>query len=215
MNRLRLLGAFSGVAFAALVLVALAIPGGTPIPHNQTVVAFYSAHGTATLWKVAIMGLALACFAFFASTFAARMQAPAAVHISAAAIAALFLAAFACFTSLSRTYAGIDVATVPGEAYRAAHAVYDVGVALTLMANFMEAVFVGATAAALIAAPAAWRRLAGIGFGLAVLQTINAALQTLTSADWADAVGAVAFLAFLAWVAVLSVIVVITIRPPR
>ena len=212
MGPVRLLAAFSGAAFAVLVVAALAVPGATPVPHNTTVVEYYSAHGTTTLWKTALIGLALVCFVWFAGTFARSMSAGATVQISAGATAALYLAAFACFASLSRTYAGVEPTTVPSEAYRDAHTLYDAAVGLTLVANFMSATFVAATSASLMAAAAPWRRLAGVGVGLALVHLINAPLQILTSADWADVVGAVVFITFLAWTCGLSVVLAVSIR---
>jgi hypothetical protein len=212
MDRLRLLGACGGAAFALLVVAALAIPGATPVPHDATVVEYYSAHGFPTLWKTALIGLALVCFVWFADTFAGWMSSGATVQTSAGAMAALYLAAFGCFASLSRTYAGVDVAAVPGDAYRDAHTLYDAGVGLTLVANFMGAAFVGATSVALINAAVPWRRLGGIGIGLTFIHLINAPLQILTSSDWADLVGAVVFITLLAWVCSLSVVLVVSMR---
>src|SRR5262245_30560492 len=126
------------------------MPGATPVPHSTTVVEYYSVHGTATLWKTALVGMALVCFAWFSGTFADRMSSGSTVQISAGAMAALYLAAFGLFASLSRTYGGADVGAVPSDAYRDAHTLYDAGVGLTLVANFMGAAFVGATSAALI-----------------------------------------------------------------
>jgi hypothetical protein len=210
MDRLRLFGALAGAGFTVLVVVALAIPGGTPVPHNLTVVEFYSAHGTGTLWKTALIGLAFVCFVWFAGTFAQQMGSGPTVQISAAAMAALYLAAFGFFASLSSTYRGVDVAAVTADAYRDAHLLYDAGVALTLVANFMGAAFVGATAAALITAGQPPRWLARIGLGLTIAQVVNAPLQIFTSADWADVVGALAFLTLLLWIGALSAVLVVS-----
>jgi hypothetical protein len=209
---LRLSGSLGGAAFAVLVVGALAIPGATPVPHNATVVEYYAAHGTATLWKTALIGVALVCFVWFAGTFAEWTSSGSTVQISAAAMAALYLAAFGCFASLSRTYAGVDVTTVPSEAFRDAHTLYDAGVGLSLVANFMGAAFVGATSAALLTAAAPWRRLGWIGTGLSFAHLINAVLQILTSSDWADLVGGVVFITMLAWVCALTVVLVVSMR---
>jgi hypothetical protein len=211
-DRLRLFGSLGGAAFAVLAVAALAIPGATPVPHDTTVVEFYSAHGTATLWKTALIGVALVCFVWFAATFAESMSPGATVQISAGATAALYLAAFGCFASLSRTYAGVDAAAVPSEAYRDAHALYDAGVGLTVVANFMSAAFVGATTIALLATAVPWRWLGRIGVGLTAIHLFNAPLQILTSSDRADLVGAVVFVTLLAWVCGLSVVLVLTRR---
>jgi hypothetical protein len=209
------MGALSGVAFAVFVVAALAIPGATPVPHSTTVVEYYAAHGTETLWKTAVVGVALVCFVWFAGTFAEWMSTGSMVQIAAGAMAALYLAAFGFFASLSRTYGGIDVATVSSDAYRDAHTLYDAGVALTLVANFMGAAFVGATSAALITAADAWRRLGGFGIGLTLVHLINAPLQILTSSDWADLVGAVVFITLLAWVCSLSVVLIVSMQRDR
>jgi hypothetical protein len=207
-----MVGALGGAAFAVLVAAALAIPGATPVPHSTTVVGYYSAHGATTLWKTTLIGLALVCFVWFAGTFARWMSSGSTAQISAGAMAALYLAAFGCFASLSRTYAGVDVTAVPSDAYRDAHTLYDAGVGLTLVANFMSAAFVGATSVALITATVPWRRLGGIGIGLTFVHLINASLQIITSSDWADVVGAVVFLTLLAWVCGLSAVLVVSMR---
>jgi hypothetical protein len=211
-DRLQKLGALGGAAFTVLVLAALAVPGATPVPHSTTVVEYYSAHGAANLWKTALIGLALVCFVSFAGTFTRWMSSGSTAQISAGAMAALYLAAFGCFASLSRTYAGVDITTVPSDAYRDAHTLYDAGVGLTLVANFMSAAFVGATSVALITAAVPLRRLGGIGIGLTFVHLINAPLQIITSSDWADLVGAVVFITLLVWVCGLSVVLVVSMR---
>ena len=215
MQRLRLLGAGGGAAFAVLVLVALAIAPGPSSANGVTVVKYYSAHGTAALWQATLVGFALVCFMWFAGTFAGwadRLSSGPAVLVSAGAMAALYLTAVGCWESLGENYAGVDVISVSSEGFGDAHLLYDVGVGATHLANFMDAAFVGATAAALLTVAAPWRRLGRIGIGLTLVQLINAPLQIFAGSDWSDAAGAIVFLALLAWVFGLSAVLVVSIR---
>jgi hypothetical protein len=75
----------------------------------------------------------------------------------------------------------------------------------------MDAAFIGATAAALLAAASPWRRLGWVGIGLTLVQLINAPLQIFATSDWSDAVGVVVSLTLLAWVFGLSAALVISI----
>lgn len=212
MERLRLLGAVGGAAFAVFAVAALAVAPGPASAGGVTVVEYYSAHGTAALWQAALLGLAFVCFVWFAGIFAESMSPAPGVVVSAAAMAALYLAAIGCWESLGENYAGVEIIGVPSEDYGDAHVLYDVGVGATHLANFMDAAFVGATAAVLLSAAAPWRRLGRIGIGLMLVQLVNAPLQVFAGSDWSDAVGVVVFVAFLAWVVGLSAVLVVSTR---
>jgi hypothetical protein len=215
MQRLRLVGAVGGAAFAVLVLAGLAIAPGPSSARGVTVVQYYSAHGTAALWQAALLGFALVCFVWFAGAFAGWADRPSsgpAVMVSAAVLAALYLVAVGCWESLGENYVGVEVSSVASEGFGDAHLLYDVGVGATHLANFMDAAFVGATAAVLLTAAAPWRRLGRIGIGLTLVQLINAPLQIFAGSDWSDAVGAIVFLALLAWVFALSAVLVVSMR---
>jgi hypothetical protein len=212
MERLRLLGAAGGAAFAVLVLIALAIAPGPSSARGVTVVEYYAAHRTATLWQAVLVGFAFVLFAWFTGTFAGRMSCGPAVVASAAPMAALYLVAIGAWESLGETYGGVEISSVPSESYGDAHALYDVGVGALHLANFMDAAFIGATAAALLTATTPWRRLGWTGVGLAALQLANAPLQIFAGSDWSDAVGAVVFLTLLAWVLGLSAALVVSLR---
>jgi hypothetical protein len=212
MERLRLLGAAGGAAFAVLVLTAFAIAPGPSSAKGVTVVEYYSAHRTATLWQAVLLGFALVFFVWFAGTFAGRMSCGPAVLASAAPTAALYLVAIGCWESLGETYGGVEITSVPSESYGDAHVLYDVGVGATHLANFMDAAFIGATAAALLTAATPWRRLGWIGIGLTLVQLVNAPLQIFATSDWSDGVGAVVFLTLMAWVFGLSAALVVSIR---
>jgi hypothetical protein len=211
-ERLRLLGAAGGTAFAVLVLVALAIVPGPSSADGVTVVEYYSTHGTAALWQAVLVGFALMCFVGFAGTFIEWKSSGSAVAVSAAAMAGLYLVAVGCWESLGENYAGVDVISVPEEGFGDAHLLYDVGVGATHVANFMDAAFIGATAAVLLTTAAPWRRLGRIGIGLTIAQLINAPLQIFATSDWSDAVGAIVFLTLLAWVFSLSVALILSMR---
>jgi len=212
MERLRLLAAMAGAAFAVLVVGAFVISPGPSSASGVVVVEYYAAHGTAAVWQAVLAGFALVCFVWFVGAFATGMSSGPAVPISAAAMAALYLIAIGCWETLGENYAGVDVNGVPGEGYGDAHVLYDVGIGATHLANFMDAAFVGATAAALLTTAAPWRRLGWMGIGLTVIQLINAPLQIFATSGWSDAVGAVVFLALLSWVFGLSTVLVVSMR---
>jgi hypothetical protein len=212
MQGLRLLGAVGGAAFAVLMLATVAIASGPSSASGVTVVEYYSVHGTVTLWQAALAGLAFVCFVWFTGTFVGWMSNGPAVVASAAAMAALYLAAIGCWESLGENYAGVEITSVSSEGYGDAHVLYDIGVGALHLANFMDAAFVGATAAALLTAAAPWPRLGRIGLGLTIVHLINAPLQIFATSDWSDAVGAIVFLALLAWVFGLSVVLFVSMR---
>ena len=54
MDRLQLLGASGGAAFAILALVAYTINTGPSSGDGLTVIEYYSSHGTATAWQAAL-----------------------------------------------------------------------------------------------------------------------------------------------------------------
>src|SRR5215216_3162267 len=100
MHRLRPLGALGGAAFASLALVAYAINTGPSSGDGLTVIEYYSAHGSATAWQAALVGVAAICLIWFAETFARQMPLGTAGLVGAAATAALYLVAIGCWSIL-------------------------------------------------------------------------------------------------------------------
>jgi hypothetical protein len=212
MERVRLLGAAGGAVFAVATVVAFAVAPGPSSAGGVDVVDYYTAHGDAAIWQAVIAGFGLLCFVWFAGVFAGVSPVGPVVLVSASVVAALYLVTLGAWESLGETYRNTDLADITSSTYGDAHVLYDVGVGAAHMALFMDAAFVGATAAALLTAPVPWRRLGLVGIGLTVVLAIDAPLQIRGTSDWTDAVGVVAFLALLAWVFTLSVVLVASLR---
>lgn len=215
MERLRLLGAAGGAAFAILTVVAFAIAQGPSSAADVKVIEYYTAHGNAAIWQAVLAGFGLVFFVWFAAVFAGESPFGSAVLISAGAVAVLYSVSLGCWESLGENFKDVPIVDVSRETYRDAHFLYDVGVGAAHMAIFMDAAFVAATTAALFATAAPRRRLGAIGIVLTVLLIVDAPLQLFGTADWTDAVGAVAFLGLLAWVFALSVVSVSRGTAPR
>jgi hypothetical protein len=211
-EQLRLFPATGGAAFAILVLVALAIAPGPSSADGETVVAYYSAHGTATLWQAALVGFAVVLLIWFAETFARQLSSGSVGVVGAAATAALYLVAIGAWESLGETYRGVDILNVPSESYGDAHVLYDVGVGATHLANFTAAAFVAAMAVAQLSSPARGRWMGWIGIGFAFVLLVNAPLQIAATSDWSDVVGRVVFVVLLAWTLATSVWLVLVMR---
>jgi len=208
-DRLRLLGAAGGAVFAIVVMIAFAIAPGPPSASGTKVAEYYSAHGTAVLWQAALIGFAIVCFIWFTGVFSARTWLGPVVLVSASVTAALYLVAVGAWESLGEIYGRANGSDLDeGDA----HALYDVGVGATHLANFSVAAFVGATAFAVLATRPSGRLLGKLGVGLAAVQLVNAPLQIGASSDWSDIVGTVVFIVFLAWVFSLSVSLVLSLR---
>ncbi len=114
------MGAAGGALFSALVVIAFVIAQGPSSARGDTVVAYYSDHGTAT-----------------------RTSAGALTVVGAAVTAALYLVAIGCWESLGETFNGRDALDVSREDYGDAHFLYDAGVGATHMAHFTTAAYVG------------------------------------------------------------------------
>lgn len=212
LERLRLLGASGGAIFAALTLVAYLINRGPSSDDGMTVVAYFSTHHATTLAPAALVGVAAACFIWFAETFAERMSSSAVGVAGAAATAALYLAAVGCFEILGEIYGGVDLGDVPSEGYSNAHVIDVIGNGAAHMGNFAAAAYVGATATAMLAAAASWRSLAWLGIGIATFRMISAVIELASNSHWSDVVSIAGFLAFLAWVFSASVMLVVAMR---
>jgi hypothetical protein len=206
MQLLRWIAAAGGAVFAVLVVAGLAVSPGPASAGGKAVVEYYAAHGAAPLWQAGLVGVGVVCFVWFVGALTAWLRSGPAVPVSAAAMATLYLLAIGCWETLGENFAGADLAGVTSERYGDAHVLFDVGIGATHLANFMDAAFVGATAAALLAAAPPHRRLGRVGLGLAAVCLVNAPLQIAATSAWSDAVGAVVFLAVLAWVFGLSVL---------
>jgi hypothetical protein len=212
LERLQLVGASSGAAFAVLALVAYLLSTGPSSGDGVTVVEYYSTHETATLWQAALVGVAAICFIWFAETFAGRMPLAPAGLAGAAVTAALYLVAIGCSASLGEIYGGTDAVDVSSEGYSDAHVLHVVGVGAAHMGNFTAAAFVGATAAAMLASGAPWRSLGWVGIGLAAFRLISALIELASTSQWSDAVAIAGFLTFLAWVFAESVMLMLALR---
>jgi hypothetical protein len=208
-ERLRLLGALGGAAFSVLALVAFAISPGPSSSDGLTVIEYYSAHGSATAWQAALVGLAAICLIWFAETFAGQMPSGLAGIVGAAVTASLYLVAIGCWEILGEIFGGVDIVNVPSEGYGNARVLYDVG---AHMGNFAAAAFVGANAAAMLASPAPWRLLGWLGIGVTAVRLISALIEIASNSHWSDVVAIAGFLAFLAWVFATSVMLVVTMR---
>jgi hypothetical protein len=212
LERLRLLGAFSGAVFAVLTLVAYATNTGPSSGDGVTVVEYYSTHETETLWGAALVGLASICLIWFAETFAGTMALGHAGIAGAATTVALYLVAVGCWAILGEIYGGVDLVNVSSEGYSDAHVLYDVGVGAAHMGNFAAAAYIGATTAAMLAAAAPWRLLGWLGIGFTAFRLISALIELASTSHWSDVVAIAGFLAFLAWVLAASVMLVVATR---
>jgi hypothetical protein len=205
-----LVGAAGGMVFAVLVSVGVAIAPGPESARGSDVVEYYAAHETETLWQAILIGFAFLFFVWYAALLAGQVEPGAAVLVTSAVTAALYLVAIGAWESLGETYGGVDTVGVSNESYGDAHALYDVGVGAAHFANFAVAGFVGASAAALLVFGK--RTLGAIGVTLGAILLLNAPLQLAADSDWSDAVGFVAFGAFLAWVFASSLALVLARR---
>jgi hypothetical protein len=208
-ERLRSFGAAGGGLFAILVVIALGISSGPSSADGATVAAYYSAHGTATLWAASLIGFALVFFIWFAAVFSSGSAWGSVVLVSAAVTAALYLVAFGAWESLGEIYSRADGADLdPGDA----HVLYDVGIGATHFANFSVAAFVGGTAAAVLARRRSGRLLGTLGMVLAAVLLVNAPFQIAADSHGSDVLGFVVFVAFLVWVFILSASLVLSLR---
>jgi hypothetical protein len=180
-----------------------------------TVVEYYAAHKTATLWQAVLIGFAFVCFLWFAETLSARLSAGPGVIAAAAVTATLYLVAIGAWESLGETYGGAAVDEVSLESYGDANALYDVGIGSIHLANFAAAAFVGAAAAAFLLSAGVSDLVGRLGVGLAVVLLVNASLQIFAGSEWSDAVSAIAFFAFLGWVCAASAALVVAMRRGR
>ncbi len=209
MERLRLFGAAGGAVFAVLAVIAFAIASGPSSANGATVAEYYSAHGTATLWQASLIGFALVCFIWFAGVFSVGTSLGPVVLVSASVTSALYLVAIGAWESLGEIYGRANGSDLnDGDA----HALYDVGVGATHLANFSTAAFVGATAFAVVTTRRRGRLLGVLGIALTLLQLVNAPFQIAATSHWSDVVGTVVFICFLAWVFAASVWLVLTVR---
>jgi hypothetical protein len=210
MERLRLVGAAGGGLFSVLVVIAFAIASGPSSADGATVVRYYSANSTATLWQASLVGFALVCFLWFAGVLSGVGSFGPVVLVTASVTAAGYLVAVGAWESLGEIYGAPSTDLDEGDA----HALYDVGVGATHLVNFADAAFIGATAIALLTARRPAHRLGAVGLALAAAQLVNAPFQIAATSHWSDVVGAVVFISFLVWVLIASVWLVVEIRRP-
>jgi hypothetical protein len=214
-ERLRLLGAAAGIVFAVVAVVAFAIAPGPASGYGPTVVAYYTAHGTAALWQAVLVGLAVLLFIWFAVTFAEQLVAGPLSIVFAAVTASLFLVTVAAYETLGEVYRHVNVIDVSSESYAAAHAVYDVGDGAGHLAAFIAAGYTASTAVVFLSSAFPLRRLGWIGITLAGLQLLNAPYQIFAMSHRSIVVGSIVLIAFIAWVAVISIVLVISLRQSR
>ena len=212
LERLQLIGASGGAAFAVLALVAYLLNPGPSSGYGITVVEYYATHGRTTTWQAALVGVAAICLIWFAETFAGLLPLTPAGVVGAAVTAALYLVAIGCWNILGEIYGGVDITIVPSERFGDANVLYDVGVGAANMGHFAAAAFVGATAAAMLAAGTPWRLLGWLGMGLAAFRLISALIKIASTSSWSDAVATAGFFAFLLWVFLASVMLVLASR---
>ena len=205
LKSLRLVGAWCGVGFAVLALIAYAISTGPSSGDGVTVVEYYATRGSETLWQAALVGLAAICLLWFAETFAEAMPLGSAGIAGAAATVALYLLAVGCWLLLGEIYGGVDLIDVSSEGYSDAHVIHVVGAGAAHMGNFAAAAFVGATAAAMLASGASWRPLGWLGIPVTAFRLISALIELASTTHWSDVVAIAGFLVFVAWVFAASV----------
>jgi hypothetical protein len=204
MDRLRLFAAAGGAVFAIVTLVAFAIAPGPSSTDGETVVEYYAAHGTATLWAASLVGFSVVLFIWFAETFAGQTSSGSAAVVGAAVTATLYLATVACTEVIAEIYDGADLALLTSEDYSDAHVFYVVGQGTGHLAHFAAAAFVGSTAVAILTSMK-WRWLGWIGLGFTVVRLISAGIVLGSHSHWSDVLGIIVFVGFLAWVFATSV----------
>ena len=198
--------------FSALVVIAFAIASGPSSARGDTVVAYFSEHGTAVAWQAAIVGVATVFFIWFVETFATHTSAGALSVVGGAVTAALYLVAIGCWESLGETFNGRDLVDVSSEDLGDAHFLYDAGVGAAHMAHFTTAAYVGSTAVAILASGASGRWLGWLGAAFAPICLLEAIVGLASQSGWSDAVDGLVFLGFLVWVFALSVWLVRVVR---
>jgi hypothetical protein len=211
-DRLRVIGALSGAAFAVLALLTYLINPGPSSGNGVAVVEYYATHATATFWPAALAGIAGISFIWFAETLAAQMSSGPAGVAGASVTAALYLAAIGCWEIVGELYGRVDVTSVSSEDYSNAHVLYDVGLGAAHIGNFAAAAFVGASAAAILTCGAPWRPLGWLGIAVSGFRLVSALIELASDAHWSDLVAIAGFLAFLAWVFAASVMLVVTMQ---
>jgi hypothetical protein len=212
MERLRLFGAAGGAAFAVVTLIAFVIAPGPSSASGETVLEYYAAHGTATLWQASLAGFSVVLFIWFAETFAGETSSRPVAVVGAAVTAALYLITIGCLEVIAETYGGIDTLTVTSADYRDAHVFYVVGQGAAHLAHFVSAAFVGSTAAAILTSTSRWRWLGWIGLGFTAVRLISAEIVLASESHWSDVLGSIVFIGFLAWVFVISVWLVLAMQ---
>jgi hypothetical protein len=212
MERLRLLGAAAGIAFAVIAVVAFAIAPGPSSGYGPTVVEYYTAHGTAALWQAVLVGVAVALFLWFVVTFAEQLSAGPLSIVFAAVTSGLLMVTVGATETLGEVYRNVNFVDVSSESYAAAHAVYDVGDGANHLALFTVAAYVAATAVALLTSTRPRRRLGWIGIALACVQLVNAPYQIFSMSHRSVVINGVVLIAFIAWVFVLSIMLVVAVR---
>jgi hypothetical protein len=212
MEMLRLFAAAGGAVFAILVVIAFAIAPGPSSARGDTVVEYYSAHGTAVAWQAGLVAVSVVLFIWFAETFAGVLSSGPAAIVGAAVTAALYLVAIGCWETLGETYNGVNLVDVQSESFGDAHALYDAGVGAAHLAHITTAAYVGSTAVAMLASGAPWRWLGWIGIGLTPIALLSGLIVLASESHWSDVLGTVVFLAFVAWVFATSVWLVLAVR---
>jgi hypothetical protein len=209
MERLRLLGAAAGAVFAVVAVVGFAIAPGPSSGYGPTVVAYYTAHGTAALWQAVLVGFAVVLFIWFAETFAGQLSAGPVSIVGASVTAALYMVTVGAYETLGETYRHLNIIDVSSSSYGAAHAVFDVGDGAAHLAGFTAAAYVSSTAVTILTSAMPQRRLGWIGIALAGIQLLNAPYQIFATSHRSTVIGDVVFLAFIAWVFAASVLLVV------
>jgi hypothetical protein len=197
---------------AILVVIAYAIAPGPSSANGETVVRYYSAHGTAVAWQAALVGISVVFFIWFAETFAGFLSAGPVAVVGAAVIAALSLVTIGCWEVLGETFNGVGFFEVGSEDFGDAHFLYDAGVGAAHLSHVVVAAYVGSTAVAMLTSGASWRGLGWIGIGFTPLSLISGLIVLASESHWSDVLGVVTFLAFLAWVCATSVWLVRAMR---
>ena len=194
MERLRLFGAAGGAVFAVLVVIAFAIAPGPSNAHGDTVVEYYSAHGTAVAWEAGDRRRLVVLFIWFAGTFAGFLSAGSAAVVGAAVTAALYLVAIGCWEALGET-SPASTSRRAGEARGRPRTIRRGSWRITSGAHHDRGLF-GSTAVAILTSGARWSWLGWIGIGFPPISLIGGVIVLASESHWSDALGTVVFLAF-------------------
>jgi hypothetical protein len=209
----------SGIAFAALALVAFLIARGPPDTSNPAIlIRYFGLHESAVRWQTALVGLAGILFLAFAGALASHLRANldrpdlrmyANIGVAgAAATTTLYFVGLGCWRTMADLFGDAEeFSSTSREALGDTQVLYNLGHSAVDMANFTGAAFVGATAAGLLGGPRRGRAIGWASAAVALLMTLTGVLRVVSDTDFSETTGTVVFLIFLAWAALTGALV--------